>query len=201
MARLKQDQSRYEIVVSSSIKARAMRICKDLGVSFTQLAKDALIERLEILEEKRQRLEERERAEKEAREGERPRFKSFKKLSMPIGGSRLPEVARPEALGTQAVAVAEVKDLPIEYAQYAKRLSEADSPTERRVRMFEAIREIQKRAPLTHPGESAIRETLDKLAASMRTEQPDPLVGKTISPEVLARAKTSRSPDVGEGEE
>lgn len=204
MAYLKDGRSRFEVVVSSAIKARAKRICKDLGISFAQLAKDALVERIVWLEDKQRRAEAEARAAKEANEGEKPRFRSFKKLSMPLGGSRLAEIAKPSPLGTQGVAVEEVKELPVEYVQHARRVSEADSPYERRLRMDEAVAAIKKRAPLSHPAESAIREELEKLTETLRdavASEMDPMVGKTISPEVLARVKTSRSPDVGEGED
>lgn len=144
-------------------------VCKKEHLKFVELIRDATVERIEFLEERHRKEEERLKAEREAAGG-RTKFTGFHRMR----SSTLTPPAKPTPLGGKPAAASEPpkpKELPIEYAKYAEKIYRAvigGSPLEVRLCTVEATSEIKKRYPLTHPGDSIIVETLENLVVEMR---------------------------------
>lgn len=174
---------RIEVSISSELHHRLKTTCKKENLKIIELTRDAITERVEFLEEKRRKTEERLKAEREAAGG-RTKFTGFRRMS----SSSLAPSAKLTPLGEKPVPVVEPpkpKELPIEYASYAEKIYAAligGSAFEVRLCVIEATSEIRRRYPLSSPKEDVIIATLEQLvlkkreAASAATREESPEV-------------------------
>jgi hypothetical protein len=129
--------------------------------------RDALLEKVEYLEEKFRVDEARALAEKEKRKEERNKGKRIQKMGEKSAPS--PEVEKEP----------EINPLEKHYEEQAKKiLNYLDrSPLERRIAIAEAVSAIKKVAPLTHPPEPVILSEIEKhviLMQQRRLSEPPP---------------------------
>lgn len=176
--------SYINVLVPMNLRERAKKVAKKLKTPMSQLARDALTEKIEYFESKFQADKARAAAEKEQLRG----FRRMKPLSNPIARN----------------AIAEQKQIPPEYDLHATRIHEAvqaGSPNETRLRVAEAVAAIKRQSPLTHPPETEIVATLERLVVAKRdalattatpAKEPDGILIDTT--------KIRSHGDVGEGE-
>lgn len=209
MGVIRQGYVRMEIAISPDLHKRLKTMCKQKNLKMIELIRDSLSERLEFLEEKQRREEERLRAEREASSG-RTKFTGFKKMSP----SNLPSPAKPIPLGEKAptpdtakndsslpmttTIVEKQKELPTEYTKYAEKIREAvrgGSPLEARLCTVEAVSAIKKRYPLTHPRDDVIVSILEKLVVE-EGDLPTIQTRKEVPEIVIDTSKIKTSGDV-----
>ena len=208
MGFVRQNFVRIEVSISPDLHKRLKTICKQQNLKLIELARDAIAERVEFLEEKRRKEEERLRAEREA-SGGRTKFAGFRRMSK----SSLPPVAKPTPLGEKPAApepapVAKApaeppKELPIEYGQYAQKIFTAlagGSTLEVRLCTLEALTAIKKRYPLTHPKDEIIVASLERLVSEMRESAA---AARVEEPEIVidtSKVRTFGSVPASEGD-
>lgn len=194
MGFVRQNFVRIEVSISPDLHKRLKAVCKQHSLKIIELARDAVAERIEFLEEKRRKEEERLQAEREANGG-RTKFTGFRRMSK----SNLPPVSKPTPLGekpatTPSQSHPEVsKELPIEYGQYAQKISAAlagGSTLEARLCTLEAVSAIKKRYPLTHPKDEIIIAVLEKIVSESRETSEDT---KADEPEIVIDTSKMRT--------
>ena len=198
---------RLMLVMPRDLHRRLLAVSKPRRTSMSQLAREAITERIEFLEEKARVEEERAKAEREARQGLK-RFAPFRKMSsvplptlptMPSLGSLTPRTPTPAAASPSD----ETKGLPVEYGVHADHILEAtlaNDILEARVRTMEGVAAIRRRAPLSCPPDLEIMKTLQQLVDEKRAAIPivDGLEGKKID---VSKMRSTIDPSVLEGME
>lgn len=211
MGFVRQNFVRIEVSISPDLHKRLKAVCKQQSLKLIELARDAIAERVEFLEEKRRKEDERLRAEREANGG-RTKFTGFRRMSK----SNLPTVAKPTPLGEKPAPAAAPatappvapppeppKELPIEYGQYAQKIFAAltgGSVLEVRLCTLEALAAIKKRYPLTHPKDEVIVSSLERLVSEMRESVAS---AQSEEPELVidtSRVRTLGSVPASEGD-
>lgn len=159
---------------------RGKSVAKQMSTSLSQILRDAFSDRVDYLEAKL-------RADRERIEAERKANRGFRRMT-PIN---------PEPLHPVLPQVQEEKkeDPKPEYTTHALRIAEAvaaGNPLETRLRVAEALADIKRKWPLTHPSENEMVAILEKLVveqnsklnADQQTQQPQPTAPSTTQPTV-----------------
>lgn len=178
--------------LSKPLHTRAKAVAQRQTTSISQLIRDALDEKLAYLEAKANMEEAKAKAEKEAKAAARqPR--AVKPIA-PLGEGRTTSLLRPlEALRstlapTQTPVAAGPDPLAQLYVKHAKHIAEAAAfPYERRMRLTEAISDIKKQLPVTHPNEDHMALVLDDMAtkyAAKVASPPEHIVAPAVAPDV-----------------
>lgn len=150
-----------------ALRERARRISKSLRTSTNQIIREALREKIEFYEAKMIADSERERDEKDA-----------KRLARRMQQSPLAPAAATAPVVESVSNTSEPDRLAPIYVEHARKILEViGSPLERRVRVEEAKKAIERAAPLTRPSDAHIEVMLEreilKLRAAMKSEPSD----------------------------
>lgn len=180
----KKDSVIFHVDLPISLHERAFAVGKRIRSTVSSLIRDSLSEKIEYLEAKHRADEDRAVREKEAKQLAQQNRRSLKSLDE----KRLADAASlfPRALpkfGEPAEDEVAVED-PTEalYQKHAARIVEVvddASPTEKRMRIAEAVHAIKYAAPLTGPGEAEIVKRLQAIVVSLRDKKPAPAQSAT----------------------
>jgi hypothetical protein len=154
------------IRIPKTLRERCRVLYKKTGVKFVELVRNALSEHVAYLEAK-QRIDEERLAEAKASTVNRKQVKTI----TPLGESPLRPLSKIASVFSQKTEVDE-KLAPL-LAKHARLIAEASNfAYERRMRLAEAVADIKKAAPLTHPPEGQLMLLLENMAGSALLQQP-----------------------------
>lgn len=169
---------------------RAHSLAKRHTMTVTQIVRDGFTTHVEQLETK-----EREEKERKARDlDEKRKARGIRNIGESPMAPRKRDLA-PQSNSDDAtddeIATSPSESATDLYEQHARLIFEAvEQPTECRIRTDEAIRSIKNYSPLTHPGDSAILEKLERVVVRLRAARvpvPAPVLSKTSVDDVAAR--------------
>lgn len=158
------------VTMPDELRKRTRAVAKKLGITSTQLARDAITERLDMIEAKQRAAEERARTERETARAEREQRRRLRTLRN-IGENQ-PTSISPIA-ANETAATTEKDDLDPLYERHARLvLAAIDQPIEKRLREAETISAIKKQCPLTYPPDIEILTRLDRAVMKLMSEKP-----------------------------
>ncbi len=174
----KKDSVIFHVDLPIDLHERAFAVGKRIRSTVSSLIRDSLREKIEYLEAKQRSDEEREIREKEAKRLAQQNRRSLKTL----GEKRLEDAASmiPKALqrlgdGPSSGPVIDEDPTEALYREHATKIAEVvddASPTEKRMRISEAVHAITRAAPLTGPGEAEIVRRLQAIVVDLRDKKP-----------------------------
>lgn len=164
------------VQLPAGLHQRTNAIAKRLACSFVQIVREGLADRLDYYDARFKAEDDRARAEKEARRASGRTLRSLGERPLaPAGGadSLAPAPLEPlEPVAFEGTAAGDgLEEL---YRHHAARIFEVMDklPTEKRLRVMEAIAAVQRQAPLTHPSDKVILERLEAIIVGMRDAAP-----------------------------
>ena len=164
---------------------RLRAVATKIGMSMTEVARQALYERVEELEKKLDETHERRRLSKYEQRRAPSMMRSLGESSLAPQTASAPgdeendrasreEIAdRDSSYAIPATTDPEDKATQALYDKHAQRILESLSdPTEKRVRIAEAVKEVRDAALVVEPDELEIRKRLQSLVLKLRSAQP-----------------------------
>lgn len=162
------DVATLSVHMPISLRERARRIAKQLRTNTNQLIRDGLEKHLDTLEEKRLAEEKRAAEDKELRR--RINGRALPKLGeSPLGPKKRVESAENEQAENPPPPV-QVDPLDEVYDRHAVLIASAVRDgllLDKRLRVAEALMEIKRLAPLTHPPDSVIVSELERRVVAL----------------------------------
>lgn len=138
---------RFTCLLSLELKGRLERITKRLRTSSSDLARQAIHEKVEYWEKRFAELDAETRRLKEERQA----------------GRRSLFIAKAPADSQKSVEHENEELVDEVYFRCAATIARVTDPIEKRILMLESVKEIQKKFPLTHPSEIKIQERLQRI--------------------------------------
>jgi predicted transcriptional regulator len=160
-------KKRLPLELTSELHRRIHKIAKRLGATSSQLARDALARMADEYEAKFREESDRKRREREGIRGER----SLTPIQ-PITKSKL----GPRPLGEPELELEAGPDTEAQptnlYLEHAAKIARAmNAPLEKRLAVEEALRDIKRSAPLTHPSDAEILRELERAVLKLLHER------------------------------
>lgn len=175
--------AKFSVEIPMHLHDRACAVKRRLRMPLVQIIREALDARVEQYETKFRIEDERARMERDTKRGGR-RLRALGEDPRPLAPAAPTPLEerlaarelRDDADGEESAPVAPTEDaLDALYAEHGARIAEVVDqplPTEKRVRIAEALTAIKRYSPLTHPADTVILARLERVVVEVRERAP-----------------------------
>lgn len=154
------------------LRERMRVLAKQFRKTTSDVVRDALIERMEYLEDKLQSQERFTRFGHEKRKSKTIPDTSEKDILEVDENSLAPPALKNSTILTTNTYIDEDRFADV-YTKHVPRILEASgNPVERRLRVAEAIAEIKRRAPMTSPSELELTKKIEEAVTAQKNKSP-----------------------------